>query len=162
MNSTLFLTFQDEHTKSDYNKKRHPEIIKLSILILVERIAFLLIIVANFLILRSSINVMRMVYFSVGIGIHIISLLSLKLNISWLYTLHAPIVILSHMLHTLNGKLSDDEVIAIYGQMIILIVAVMILNQNWIVTSGAIVVSFTSWCLYLGFLCDIKVGVIGP
>ena len=108
MNSTLFLTFQDKQTKSDYDKKRHPEIIKLSILILVERIAFLLIIVANFLILRSSINVMRMVYFSVGVGIHIISLLSLKLNISWLYTLHAPIVILSHMLHTLNGKLSDD------------------------------------------------------
>ena len=59
---------------------------------------------------------MRMILFSIGVGIHIFSLASLKLNKTILYTLHAPIVILSHSLHVFNlTGVSDDQVIVIYG-----------------------------------------------
>ena len=46
--------------------------------------------------------------------------------------------------------------------MIILIVAVMILNQNWLITSVAIFISFAAWCLYLVFCLKLYVGVIAP
>ena len=45
--------------------------------------------------------------------------------------------------------------------MIIIIVAVMILNQNWMVTSIGIIFAFFSWCLYLGLTCEFYVGVLG-
>lgn len=66
------------------------------------------------------------------------------------------------MLHVFNTKLQDDQIIAIYGQMIILIVAVMILNTNWILTSAGIIIAFFAWCMYLGITCKIYIGVLAP
>ena len=162
MDSRFYLTFKDPSVLEDYNKQRQKEISKLSALILVERILFLTIIVTNFISSPVKVNIMRMVYFSIGLGIHILAMLALRLKKQWLFAIHAPIVILSHMLHVFNTKLGDDQIIAIYGQMIILIVAVMILNMNWILTSAAIIIAFFAWCMYLGLTCKIYVGVLAP
>jgi len=162
MDSKIFLTFKDPEVLAAYNSQRQLEIRKLSALLLAERAIFLLIIVINYFGHPISVNPMRMIYFALGLGIHIGSLLVLRLKQNWLYTLHAPIVIISHMLHVFNSKLPDDELIAIYGQMIIIIVAVMILNQNWMITSIGIILAFLSWCLYLGLTCELYVGVLAP
>jgi len=162
MDSRFFLTFKEPSVRDDYNKQRQTEIIKLSALILVERIIFLSIILTNYIASPIKVNIMRMVFFSTGLGIHILSMLALRLRKQWLFNIHAPIVILSHMLHVFNVKLGDDQIIAIYGQMIILIVAVMILNMNWILTSTGIVIAFFAWCMYLGLTCKIYVGVLAP
>jgi|LauGreDrversion4_2_1035121.scaffolds.fasta_scaffold234575_2 hypothetical protein len=162
MDSQIFLTFKDPQTRNEFNKQRRPDIVKLSALLLIQRSIFLAIIVINFFAHPRSVNVMRMVYFALGLGIHIISLLSMKLKQEWLVTIHAPVVILSHMMHVFNTKLSDDELIAIYGQMIIIIVAVMLINQNWMITSAGIIFAFCVWVLYLGLTCELYVGVLAP
>lgn len=154
MDSRIFLTFKEPAMRAAYNSQRQPEIMKLSALLIAERAIFLLIIVINYFGHPRSVNPMRMIYFAIGVGIHVASLMALKLKQDLLYTLHAPVVILSHMLHVFNSKLGDEELIAIYGQMIIVIVAVMILNQNWIVTSMGIICAFFAWCLYLGLTCE--------
>ena len=41
-------------------------------------------------------------------------------------------------------------------------IAVVILNQNWIFTTISIFIVYTSECLFYGLLCDIKVNVIAP
>jgi hypothetical protein len=78
MDSRFYLTFKEASINHDYNKLRQKEIIKLSALILVERIIFLTIIVSNYLAAPNKVSVMRMVFFSIGLGIHIFSMACLK------------------------------------------------------------------------------------
>jgi len=72
MDSRFYLTFKEASIKEDYNKLRQKEIIKLSGLIIIERIIFLTIIVSNYLAAPNKVSIMRMVFFSIGLGIHII------------------------------------------------------------------------------------------
>ena len=59
---------------------------------------------------------MRLVYYCIGVGIHILMLGSLKVaKHQWLWTIHGPMLILSHLIHALNTKISDDQLIAIYS-----------------------------------------------
>ena len=163
MNSELFLTFKDNITLYHFNQQRKQEIIKVSALLLAERLLFLIVLVVNYFALYTSVDKMRLVYYSIGVGIHILMLAFLKLTeYQWLCTLHGPMLILSHLIHALNTQIADDQLIAIFSQLLLIIVAVLILNLNWLITSAVIFLAFIVECLYLGLKCGQYVGVIGP
>ena len=44
----------------------------------------------------------------------------------------------------------------------IIMIAVVILNQNWILTTISIFVAYAAECLFFGLLCGIKINVIAP
>lgn len=79
MDSKIFLSFKDPVVQTAYNSQRQLEICKLSALLLAQRAIFLLIIVINYFGHPQSVNPMRIIYFAIGLGIHIASLLALRL-----------------------------------------------------------------------------------
>lgn len=48
MISNFFLSFTDKRDKLEYNLKRKPEIIKISILLLMQRLLYLIAIIINY------------------------------------------------------------------------------------------------------------------
>ena len=109
MDSRVFLTFKDPETLSEYNKKRHPEILKISLILLAERTLFFFVLLINNLALSAStISARRLILGAVVLSVHIALLLSLKLKFNFLYTIHGPLLAITHLLHILNLKLAED------------------------------------------------------
>ena len=111
MNSRFLLKFNDPETLADYNKQRRSDIIKVSALLLAERILYFVILIINSF-LHSSVTKLRLIINSIAVISHILLLLTLKFPSTFVYTIHGPLIILSHMFHLLNPILSEDQLIA--------------------------------------------------
>jgi hypothetical protein len=62
----------------------------------------------------------------------------------------------------LNQKVRPDEIVVIFGSLLIVTIGVFMLNQNWLVTSLAIFLTYTSIALWLCLGCELYPGVIVP
>ena len=122
----------------------------------------MIILLLNYFIKGNNVASSRFTTISVAISIHIVLLGSLKLRYSFLHTMHSSCIICSNFIHTFNGNLSSEQLLSIYGQMLIIIVAATMMNQNWILTTSAIAFAFVGESLYLYIKCNLFMGVICP
>ena len=91
MNSRFFLKFNDPETLADYNKQRRSDIIKVSALLLAERILYFVILIINSF-LHSSVTKFRLIINSIAVISHILLLLTLKFPNTFVYTIHGPLI----------------------------------------------------------------------
>lgn len=134
-----------------YEKQRHHEILKISFLLLLERLALLIVLIVNFALRDGEFSNLRILSNSAGVLLHFALLVSLLSKISLVQRLHAPLVLCTNLFFLINHSLQFDEVIATFGQQLLIISAVVILNQCWLMTSASIIVTLVAQCYFLGF-----------
>ena len=103
MQSKVTLSFSDSKDDREFAEMRRPEIIKISIVLIVQRIIYLLVLAINRF-TRENLDNKRLWLNSMGIGISIIALIvfiySHNLIIQKIY---APIVIVSYSVYVFNS-----------------------------------------------------------
>ncbi|TNV84459.1 hypothetical protein FGO68_gene5675 [Halteria grandinella] len=162
--SKLTLAFSDPQDTIDYNLQKRHEIIFISALLFVQRMIFLIILlVSSFQ--NDTVDNRRLWLNGSGRAIHLIALLALIFSRRvWVQQLHGPIIILSYLAFVFNKKnaIQDEQFISLFGQHMIIIVCIVIMNTSWIITAIAVVCSFVSMLLFLGVTQQFYMGLILP
>jgi hypothetical protein len=136
-------------------------------MLIVQRVFFFMLLLINWFATSNEISEGRLYLNAIGVGIHIISLLCLvylPYNSGFQQRIHAAVVIISYQIFVLNVfyKNSEHEVITFVGQQMVISVCVVILSQQWIVTSLALFFAFATSALYYSVGLHYYIGVIIP
>ena len=131
MKSKFFLNFKDPQSSWEYMYKRNPEILIISLLLLIARLIILVVIFVNHFYPESHILYERVWLNSIGVVIHILFLIPLLLEkVKFWQAIHGPVVILSYSTYVFNKNedLNGDQSVTFLGYQMVLIVSVSTLN----------------------------------